>query len=59
MLDMFGLVCGAGNEETFVSIMPELNQVTGLMATSDKTISTVIQEARSIYPHIYQHFVHE
>ena len=56
---MFGLVCGAGNEETFVSIMPELNQVTGLMATSDKTISTVIQEARSIYPHIYQHFVHE
>ena len=29
-LDMFGLVCAAGDEETFVSLMPELNQVTGL-----------------------------
>ena len=56
-LDMFGLVCAAGNDETFVALMPELNQVTGLMATSEKDINNVMGEARGIYPHIYQHFV--
>merc|ERR1712050_41690 len=31
-LEMFGLVVGAGSESTFVSYMPELNQITGLVS---------------------------
>ena len=32
---MFGLVVAAASEKTFVSIMPELNQVTGLVTETD------------------------
>lgn len=55
-LEMFGLLVGAGNEKTFVGLMPELNQVTGLI-TEDENVKPVIDEAKAIYPHVHQHFV--
>ena len=61
-LEMFGLVVGAGSESTFVSYMPELNQVTGLLSINspdismDEDIKNVINKAKSIYPTIYDFF---
>ena len=55
-LEMFGLVVAAANEKTFVALMPELNQVTGLI-TEEENVKPIILEAKAIYPHVHQHFV--
>ena len=61
-LEMFGIVIGAGSEFTFVSYMPELNQITGLLSINtpdipmDEDIKNVIRKAKSIYPTVYDFF---
>ena len=55
-LEMFGLVVAAANQKTFVALMPELNQVTGLI-TEEENVKPIIDEAKAIYPHVHQHFV--
>jgi hypothetical protein len=61
-LEMFGLVVGAADESTFVSFMPELNQVTGMLALKipevgiDEGIKKVITKAKSLYPTLYDYF---
>ena len=38
-LEMFGLVVAAGDKNTFAAVMPELNQVTGLLADTEGVTS--------------------
>ena len=37
-LEMFGLVVAAGSADAFVSLMPELNQVTGLVTCGEESV---------------------
>ena len=55
-LEMYGLVVAAGDETTFAAVMPELNQVTGLIADNDQ-FQDCLDQAKSIYPRVHNHFV--
>ncbi|CBY09662.1 unnamed protein product [Oikopleura dioica] len=57
-LDMYGVVIGAATMGTFASIMPELNQVTGILSVAENIedeMKAVNKRAQALYPAIMQH----